>query len=87
MKVDVTSMAFVWSPPESMLQNGDIVSYTLSCTAGSETTSVVTSQLQFTIDLFMPGEIFQCSVYATNIFGDGPPEDLRVTTESKNIHV
>lgn len=77
-------MAFTWSPPAPPLQNGVILSYTLSCSAGPDTTSVVTAQLQFTFDLFIPGETFLCSVYATNPFGDGPPTDnLMVTTESK----
>ena len=84
MEVEDTSMAFTWSPPDPMLQNGEIVSYTLTCTAGSETTSAITTQLQFTLDTFIPGETFQCTVYATNVFGDGSPtEELAVTTESK----
>ena len=84
VEVEDTSMAFTWSPPDPMLQNGNILSYTLTCTAGSETTSTVTTQLQFTLDTFIPGETFQCIVYATNAYGDGPPNNLTVTTESKN---
>ena len=84
--VDVvdTSMAFSWSPPELMLQNGDIISYTVTCIGNTGTVSATTSGLEQTIDTFIPGAAFQCSVYATNDFGDGPPTAaLLVLTESK----
>lgn len=84
--VDVvdTSMAFSWSPPELMLQNGDIISYTVTCIGNTGTVSATTSGLEQTIDTFIPGAAFQCSVYATNDFGDGPPTAaLLVQTESK----
>ena len=84
MEVEDTSMAFTWSPPDPMLQSADILSYMLNCTADSETTSVNTTQTEFTLDTFIPGETFQCIVYATNVYGDGPPNNLTVTTESKN---
>lgn len=81
-------MTFIWSPPDPPLQNGVILSYTLSCLAGADTTSVVTTQLQFTFNLFIPGETFRCAVYATNPFGDGPPtDDLIITTEGKTFHM
>ena len=87
VEIDATAMAFTWAPPQPMLQNGVILSYTLSCTASS-TISVVTTQLQQTIDLFVPGETFQCRVFATNKDGDGPPtEDLAARTQSKNVMV
>ena len=84
VEVAATSMAFSWSPPERMLQNGAIVSYTLECIGNTDTVSVTTSQQQFIIDTFIPGASFLCSVYATNSLGDGPPTDnLNVMTESK----
>ena len=88
--VDVTAMMFSWSPPDLVLQNGVITSYTLSCTytafSMQQTTSVSTSQFQYTIDLFTPGLSFGCSVYATNAIDDGPPTaSVFVTTESKQM--
>ena len=80
-----TSMAFSWSPPNVMQQNGDITNYTVTCTGSQPLASATTSQLQFTIDIFTPGETFQCTVYATNQHGDGPHTDtLSVTTEGKH---
>ena len=81
----MTAMAFSWSPPDPMFQNGEIISYTLSCVANRDQriTSVTTTQPQFTLDTFVPGEIFRCSVYATNPFGDGPEAQLTLSTLSK----
>ena len=80
-----TSMAFSWSPPNVMQQNGYITNYTVTCTGSQPLASATTSQLQFTIDIFTPGETFQCTVYATNQHGDGPHTDtLSVTTEGKH---
>ena len=83
----VTSLTFSWSPPEVMLQNGAITSYKLACT-GDTDVSYTTSQLQFTIDTFVPAATFQCSVLATNEFGDGPPTGvLTVATECKHYNI
>lgn len=82
----MTAMAFAWSPPNVMVQNGQIISYTLSCMATTDLriTSVTINQLQFTLDTFIPGGRFQCSVFATNPFGDGPASEMTVSTQSKD---
>ena len=81
-----TTMAFSWSPPGVMQQNGEIISYTLTCmqTAGNPVTAT-TTDLQFTIDTYIPGATFQCSVLATNAIGDGPSAELTLNTESKAL--
>ena len=80
-------MNFTWDPPVESLQNGDIISYTLICSLNLEIATTVllgATEQYFTIDLFSPGTTFQCQVYATNSFGDGPPANLDVITDSKN---
>lgn len=78
-------MAFAWSPPALSLQNGEITNYTLTCEAAAQATaSVTTNLLQFTLDTFIPGVGFECSIYATNQFGNGPSTDaIVVITPSK----
>ena len=81
-----TTMVFSWSPPAVMQQNGEIILYTLTCmqTAGNLVTAT-TTDLQFTIDTYIPGATFQCSVLATNAIGDGPSAELTLKTESKAL--
>lgn len=83
-------MAFTWEPPATMLQNGVIISYGLSCSldlqSNAISTSAVISDTQFTINLFVPGVIFRCQVYATNALGNGPSAELFVATESKFVY-
>ena len=80
-------MSFTWDPPAESLQNGDILSYTLSCTQNLELAIrvVLESTVQeFSINLFSPGTAYQCEIYSTNIIGNGPAAQLSISTESKN---
>lgn len=82
--VDITSLTCAWSPPDT-LQNGVIVSYTLTCTSNGETVVDLTLNpivFEMTIDLFTPSTTYVCSVAASTATGIGPyTTPISVTTE------
>lgn len=88
--MDITSLICVWSPPEDSLQNGVIVSYTLTCTSNGEMVVDLTlnpTVFEMTIDLFSPSTGYACSVAASTAVGIGPyTQAITVTTEGKNPH-
>ena len=74
-------VAFSWSPPPVLQQNGHITSYTLSCSPS--TFSLPQSLLlsaPLTVAGFSPGTPYSCSVVASNSQGSGPPAHANFTT-------
>lgn len=80
-----TVATFTWDPPEDDEQNGNIVSYILSCSVDSE--------LQFELNLTDIEEIsvgvyeidatYTCEISASTLAGEGPTATLTVSTGGK----
>lgn len=73
--VDGTSLTCIWDPPEEDLQNGEIVSYTLTCSSDSEMVVDITlnpTVFEISVDLFSHSTTYTCSVAASTEVGIGP---------------
>ena len=77
-----TSLQLSWSPPEPQLRNGEITSYTISCSSSSSSSpsTDTTSVREYTVTGLSPNTEYTCSVRATNSAGTGPPETVTATT-------
>lgn len=88
--VDMTSFNFTWSPPDEATQNGDIISYTFTCTSANENVIQLTLKatvFELYVDLFSPATTYTCSIAASNAVGIGPSSILSITTEGKINHM
>ena len=74
-----TGLQLSWSPPEPQLRNGEITSYTISCSSSSSSTDT-TSITEYIVTGLSPNTEYTCSVRATNSAGTGPPETVTATT-------
>ena len=77
-----TSLQLSWSPPKPPLRNGEITSYTISCSSSSSSSpsTDTTSDTEYTVTGLSPNTEYTCSVRATNSAGTGPPETVTETT-------
>ena len=72
------NLTFSWSLPAPTLRNGVITGYSLSCvpevgTRGRNTISMqYTAAGTFTLGGFTPATSYNCSIAASNIWGNGP---------------
>ena len=78
------SIQFSWSPPSLLNSTTIISSYTLTCrseVAGVNTVMNVYPNAEiYTLGGFRPATEYNCSVFASNSAGDGPPASTSVTT-------
>ena len=80
------NITFSWSPPAPTLHNGVITGYFLSCvpevgTRGRNTISMqYTAAGTFTLRGFTPATSYNCSISASNIWGNGPVAYRMVST-------
>ena len=68
-------MTFSWSPPASPLRNGVITGYSLSCipvSGGENSISMQYTTGSLTLRGFTPATFYNCSISASNIWGNGP---------------
>ena len=84
--VNSISLTLLWEPPSLAHQNGAILNYTLTCIPPAESgippmTSVFTTAGARTRSGLAPAALYSCSVFATNIYGNGPPATVSVMTE------
>lgn len=80
------SLTLSWEQPSLAHQNGAILNYTLTCTPPAESgippmTSVFTTPGAHTLNGLTPATTYSCSVFATNIYGSGPPATVSAMTE------
>ena len=76
---------FSWSPPSLLNSTTVIAGYTLTCTsrvAGVSTVTMNYTEIRESYSLggFRPATEYNCSVFASNSAGDGPPASTSVTT-------
>jgi hypothetical protein len=75
------NLALSWSPPEPRLRNGDISSYTVSCSSPSSSTpDNTTGDTQVVATGLTPNTMYSCSVLATNSAGSGPLATVDAST-------
>lgn len=80
----MTGLTCSWDPPEENVQNGEIISYSLTCSSGGQIVVDLTLKptvFEVTVDLFSHSTTYTCSVAATNSIGTGPISDISATTE------
>ena len=79
------NMTFSWFPPVPTLHNGVITGYSLSCVpevGGRNTISKeYTAAGTFTLGGFTPATSYNCSISASNIWGNGPVACRVVSTQ------
>lgn len=90
--VGVNDVTFSWSPPEITLRNGEIISYSLSCSPHGST--IVTIMSTFAepgtqgISGFSSSTDYNCSLVASNSKGNSPPATKFFTTQgSEYIYI
>ena len=72
-----------WSPPEPRLRNGDISSYTVTCSSPSSSSpdfSDTIPDTQVMATGLTPNTMYSCSVLATNSVGSGPSATVDAST-------
>ena len=75
------NLALSWSPPEPRLRNGDISSYTVSCSSPSSSTpDNTTGDTKVVATGLTPNTMYSCSVLATNSAGSGPLATVDAST-------
>ena len=74
------TLTFSWDPPSEDLRNGVITGYLLSCDPQPERLPKMYTESEFkemggvegSISGFSPSTTYNCTVLASNLFGDGP---------------
>ena len=79
------NITFSWSPPSPTLHNGVITGYFLSCVpeaggGGSSISMQYTAAGTFTLRGFTPATSYNCSISASNVWGNGPVAYRMVST-------
>ncbi len=90
-----SSFTVTWRPVDKLLQNGEIVNYTIDCNDTmvpemevSPISSLENSMGEYTysIEGFSPGTQYQCAIHANTSVGAGPPAfDTGRTLEERKI--
>ena len=84
--VNSTSLTLSWEPPSLAHQTGAIFNYTLTCILPAESglppvISVFTTAGAHTLNGLTPATLYSCDVFATNVYGNGPPANISAVTE------
>jgi hypothetical protein len=82
-----TVVTFTWDPPTEDSQNGDIVSYYLSCSIGSAVQfelNLTSSVEEISLGVYEVSSTYSCSVSASNSAGQGPTASTNVTTSDSS---
>ena len=78
---------FTWSPPEVILRNGEITTYTVTCISGGSQKVLATVEGSGTheVEGFSPSTDYNCTVVATNSAGNGPHASISFTTQAVSV--
>ena len=90
--VNSTSLTLSWKPPSLAHQTGATLNYTLTCIPPAESSlppmiSVFTTAGAHTLNGLAPATLYDCSVFATNLFGNGPPANISAMTEDGGMSI
>ena len=81
-----TVLSLSWEPVDEDEQNGDILSYTLTCSIGSDVAlelNLTATTEEIDLGVYEADATYSCEIYASNSAGDGPSATTTVTTGGK----
>ena len=84
--IENTVATFIWDPPAEDEQNGDIVSYFLSCNIGSTVQfqlNLTDSVEEVAVGVYETSSTYTCTISASNSAGEGPTASDSFTTGGK----
>lgn len=81
-----TVLSFTWDPPAEDEQNGEIVSYFLSCSIDGDVElelNLTADVEEITVGVYEADSIYTCEIYASTSVGGGPAARQTITTSGK----
>lgn len=81
-----TVISFTWDPPAEDEQNGEIVSYFLSCSIDDEVElelNLTADIEEITVGVYKADSTYTCEIYASTSVGGGPAARQTITTGGK----
>jgi len=76
-----TVLSLTWAPVDENHQNGEILSYTLTCSIGSDVALNLTVTVEeIELGVYEADATYSCEIYASNSAGNGPSANITVTT-------
>lgn len=84
--IEDTVLTFTWDPPAADSQNGDIVSYFLSCSVDSVVQfelNLTSSVEEISLGVYEVSSTYTCTISASNSNGEGPTASATATTGGK----
>ncbi len=75
-----TSLTISWDPPPAGQQNGDVLSYMLSCSP-AHVTATYTTAGTWVVEGLQPATAYTCTIHAINANGNGPASTVTERTE------
>ena len=81
-----TVLSLMWEAVNEDEQNGEILSYTLTCTIGSDVAfelNLIPTVEEIELGVYKVDATYSCEIYASNSAGNGPSATITVTTGGK----
>ena len=81
-----TVLSLMWEPVDEDEQNGNILSYTLTCSISSDVVfelNLTATVEEIELGVYEADATYSCEIYASNSAGTGPSVTITVTTGSK----
>ena len=78
-----TVLSLMWEPVNEDEQNGQILSYTLTCNNGSDLAfelNLTATVEEIELGVYETDATYSCEIYASNSAGNGPSATITVTT-------
>jgi len=78
-----TVLSLMWEPVNEDEQNGEILSYTLTCSIGSDVAfelDLTATVEEIELGVYEADATYSCEIYASNSAGNGPSATITVTT-------
>ena len=90
--VNSTSLTLSWEPPSLAHQNRATLNYTLTCIPPAESglpplVSEFTTSGVHTLNGLTPATSYACSLFATNLYGNGPAANVSARTEDGGMFI
>ena len=81
--LDNTVLSLTWAPVDENDQNGEILSYTLTCGIDSDVAfelNLTVTVEEIELGVYEADATYSCDIYASNSAGNGPSATITVTT-------
>ena len=85
-----TSLTLSWEPPSLANQTGATLNYTLTCIPPADSDlqpliSVFTTAGAHTLNGLMAATLYDCSVFAANLYGHSQPANVSAMTDGRSL--